>query len=112
MHVRTRSRLKPHYCLSLFTADPIHAPPNTAPALMAAATVSTIGQMVPGPIQNNTTAIPEIAPTHSANAKAHGLAGRHKATNKANANSIRTIGGTPLPEFNHHPLTACKDTTA
>ncbi len=81
----------------------MHVPEAIAPAVSTAATARTMGQIVPGPVQNNTAVMAAIVPAHSHRAAAHRDAGRTRDSTAAVATSIAIMIATALPEFSHQP---------
>jgi hypothetical protein len=50
-----------------------------------------------------------MAPAHRAIARAQSDRGLDNPTHSANRNSTATVRATPVQEFNHQPVYACKD---
>jgi hypothetical protein len=72
----------------------------------AAATTRTIGQSVPGPIQNSVATIPASEPTDMAVARNHGAFDR-RHTPIAVPKRTAIVVTTPRPEFSHQPPAIC-----
>ena len=88
---------------------PTPIPAMTALAVRTLDTIRTIGQIVPGPIQNRLAVRPVMEPAHNAVARAHGDRVLHDPTHSASRNSTATVHATPVPEFSHQPVHACMD---